>query len=293
MSGDTDPVLDPWCAAHLGSGVSGVLFRTGYLSDVAGVVLDDGRRAVVKIRPAEPRLADCARVQRVLRAAGFPATELLVAPVPCADGRAASAEALIEHAGGRGTTEAWAGLLAEQVRLAPAVSADALAPSPAWVRWDHHEDGLWPTPDDREVDLNCRRIDWIDSAATAARTALRAGAGKLVAGHVDWLPQNVWWNLDGTAQAVHDWDSLAALTEPAVAGVAAAIFTPHASTDDTGAFLDGYQAAAGAWTRTQLQTAWAAGLWVRLFDAKKDLVAGRGNSLNEQEVHERLSLAAL
>ena len=291
MSGAVDPVLHAWCAQHLGSGVDQVLFRSGYFSDVVGVVLDNGSRAVVKIRPEAPRLVHCARVQSALRAAGFPATKLLVAPTLYAHGRAASAEAHIEHAGGRGATKAWAALLAEQVRLAPAVSAGALAPPPAWVRWDHDEHGLWPTPDDREVDLNRRRIDWIDTAAAAARRRLVAGGGRLVAGHVDWLPQNVWWNADGSPQAVHDWDSLAALTEPAVAGVAAAIFTEDATVDDTGAFLDAYQAAAGAWTHAQLQTAWAAGLWVRLFDAKKDLVAGRGNSLHEQQAHERLSHA--
>ena len=284
-------MLLSWCLEHLGHEVSEVVFRAGYFSQVVGVVLEDGRSAVVKVRPAAPRLASCAHVQAVLHKAGFPAPELLVAPTSYPDGRAATAEAFVKHAGGTGTTAAWAALLAQQVRLAPPLTAVALAPPPAWVSWDHDEPGLWPTPDDREVDLNSRHIDWIDSAAATVRDRLRRDAGARVVGHVDWLPQNVWWTRDGTAQAVHDWDSLAALSEPAVAGVAGAIFAEEATVDQTGEFLDAYQAASGAWTDAQTRTAWAAGLWVRLFDAKKDLVADRGNNLNEQQAHERLALA--
>ena len=293
MTGHVDPVLDAWCAEHLGSGGVEVLFRAGHFSDVHGVVLLDGRHVVVKVRPAAPRLVHCAGVQAALHACGFPAAELLVAPAPYADGRAASAEVLVEPAGGSGTVDAWARLLAEQVRLAPRSGAAALAPPPAWVRWDHHEAGLWPPPDDREVDLNAVAVGWIDEAAAAARDALVASGGDMVVGHVDWLPQNVWWNDDGTPLAVHDWDSLAALTEPAVAGVAAAIFTEDAAVDDTAGFLDAYQAAVGGWTRPQTRTAWAAGLWVRLFDAKKDLVAGRRNRLSERQGNELASLARL
>ena len=293
MSGDPDRVLASWCVEHLGSGVGEVVFRAGYFSDVVGVVLDDGCRVVVKIRPAAPRLAECARVQASLAEASFPAPELLVAPAPYPDGRAASAEALVDAPGGRATADAWAALLANQVRLSAAADAGALAPFPAWVRWDHDEHGLWPIPDDREVDLNSRAVDWIDRAAATVRDTLLSARGPLVVGHVDWVPQNVWWHQDGSPHAVHDWDSLAALPEPAVAGVAAAIFTEDATVDDTRAFLDAYRAAAGAWTPAQTQAAWAAGLWVRLFDAKKDLLAGRGNALDEQQAQERLSIAGL
>ena len=236
------------------------MFRTGYFSDVVGAVLDDGRRLVVKTRPAAARLAHCAHVQAALRQVGFPASALLVEPTRYANDLVATVEALVEDAGGRGTTEAWAGLLADQVRLTPELAATALRPSPAWVRWDHDERGLWPTPDDGEVDLNSRRIDWIDDAVQPARDLLVHGGGELVVGHADWLPQNVWWHMDGTAQVVHDWDSLAALPEPAIAGVAAAIFLEGATVDDSGAFLDAYQVCAGTWTASQVRTAWAAGL---------------------------------
>lgn len=293
MSGAADTLLTTWCAEHLGSHIDTVLFRTGYFSDVVGVVLHDGTQAVIKVRSAAPRLAYCAQAQTALFAAGFPVAELLVRPAPYPDQREASAETLIEEAGGRGTPEASARLLAEQVRLCPTLTPGMLAPPPAWVRWDHNERGLWPAPDDREVDLNSRRVDWIDTAAAAVRDWLVAVDDDMVIGHADWVPQNVWWNNDGTPLAVHDWDSLAVLPEPAVAGVAAAIYVDNATVDDTAQFLAAYEAAARPWTPDQVRTAWAAGLWVRLFDAKKDLVAGRGSSFDEQQLHQRLSAAAL
>ena len=293
VAGDLDALLTDWAAEHLGSGIDQVLFRAGYFSDVVGIALKNGSRAVIKIRPAQARLAHCAQVQEALRGAGFPAAELLVAPTHYVDGRVASAEALVEQAAGRGTPEASARLLADQVALSPALPAGVLAPSPAWVRWDHDEHQLWPTPDDREVDLNAARIDWIDAAAATVRDALVSRSDEPVVGHVDWTPQNVWWNDDGSPLVVHDWDSLALLPEPAVAGVAAAIFVENATADDTARFLQAYAAAAGGWTPDQEQQAWAAGLWVRLFDAKKDLVAGRRSSLDEQDVRQRLARAGV
>ena len=269
-----------------------VLFRAGYFSDVVGVVLHDGRRVVVKIRTAAPRSAACAHVQEASRVAGFPAPELLIPPVPFAGGREASAELLVEPAGGRGAVQASADLLAWQIRVAPSVPSGALAPAPAWVRWSHDEPGLWPTPDDREVDLNSQSVDWLDEAAAAARDVLVSCGEEPVVGHVDWVPQNVWWHVDGRPLAVHDWDSLAVLPEPAVAGVAAGIYVDGATVEDSWDFLEAYQAAAGRWTRAQARVAWAAGLWTRLFDAKKDLLAGRGTGISEEQAALRLSRLA-
>ena len=61
-------------------------------------------------------------------------------------------------------------------------------------------------------------------------------------------------------------------------------------------FIDSYQRAAGLrWTERDVQHAWAAGLWVRLFNAKKDAASGGGPQLARLagEIGERLSLAAL
>lgn len=293
MGRDGDRLLAAWCDRQLGAGVEAVIFRAGYFSEVVGVLLGNGSQVVVKIRPAAPRLSPCAQAQAVAFAAGFPVAELLVAPTAYTDGYEASAEVLVQPGGGESTVEASARLLARQVRCAPVLAPDVLAPSPAWVRWDHDEQGLWPEPDDREVDLNSTRIGWLDVAAAAARGALLAHDDALVVGHVDWVPQNVWWGEDGAPLAVHDWDSLAVLPEPAVAGVAAAVYLDNATVDDTALFLESYQAESGRWTPEQLRAAWAAGLWVRLFDAKKDLLAGRDSGLGPQEVQRRLSRARL
>jgi hypothetical protein len=56
----------------------------------------------------------------------------------------------------------------------------------------------------------------------------------------------------------------------------------------------GYQRAAGRlWAEPQIRDAWAAGLWVRLFNAKKDAADGGGPQLDRLagEVSERLALA--
>ena len=42
----------------------------------------------------------------------------------------------------------------------------------------------------------------------------------------------------------------------------------------TGAFLDAYQRATSMWKRDALEAAWAAGLWVRAFNAKKFAIRG-------------------
>jgi hypothetical protein len=52
----------------------------------------------------------------------------------------------------------------------------SLALSPSWVGWDHTEPGLWPTPEDRDVDLNAyqqpqwRTASQRPSATTCATT---------------------------------------------------------------------------------------------------------------------------
>ena len=93
--------LSAWCVQHLGSESAETLFGAGNLSRVVGLRLRDGRTVVVKVRPAEARLAGCAEVQRRLWGSGFPCPEPLAGPAPLADtGYAVNAEVLI--AGGRG-----------------------------------------------------------------------------------------------------------------------------------------------------------------------------------------------
>lgn len=92
--------------------------------------------------------------------------------------------------------------------LAFPVPSAELRPPPGWAYWDHAEAGLWPVPDDAEVDLNAQPVEWLDGPAAEVRRVLLGTDRPERLGHVDWLPQNVWWNEDGSPHVVHDWDSL-------------------------------------------------------------------------------------
>ena len=50
-----DGLLADWCLRYLGAPLDRVLFRSGFLSEVVGVELSSGLRAVVKARPFQPR----------------------------------------------------------------------------------------------------------------------------------------------------------------------------------------------------------------------------------------------
>jgi hypothetical protein len=297
--------LTAWCTRWLGAPPAAELFEAGYLSTVKGLRLTDGREVVVKVRPDEARLAGCAVVHRALWTAGFPCPEPLVDPQPL-DGQVATAERLVLEVDQPPPESELAALsaaaLARLVELAPDPgSVPSLAPSPSWVGWDHAEPGLWPTPEDRDVDFNgCREPQWLDCVAAAVRDLLRRHAGDPVIGHGDWYPENVRWQ-GPRLIAVHDWDSVICQPEPAVAGFAAATFlgidgSPGmASVEDSAAFLDAYQQARGCrWTSADYAACWAAGLWQRAFDAKTRSLDGDPEQiLPRHEARARLRLAGL
>ncbi|HEY6295121.1 MAG TPA: phosphotransferase [Streptosporangiaceae bacterium] len=297
--------LAAWCTRWLGAPPAAELFDAGYLSTVKGLRLTDGREVVVKVRPHGSRLAGCAVVQRALWTAGFPCPEPLVDLQPL-DGYAASAETLVPDADQRPPkTElaAWSAAgLARLVELAPDPgSVPSLAPSPSWDGWDHTEPGLWPTPEDRDVDLNAHpEPRWLDRVAAAVRDCLRRHAGNPAIGHGDWHPENLRWQ-GPRLTAVHDWDSVICQPEPAIAGLAATTFLglSHeqglASADDSAAFLDAYQEARGCrWTPANCAASWAAGLWQRAFDAKmRSLDDDPEQILTRREARARLRLAGL
>jgi hypothetical protein len=265
----------------------------------------DGREVVVKVRPHGSRLVGCAVVHRALWTAGFPCPEPLVDAQPL-NGYAASAETLMadvdEPPADNDLAAASAAALARLVELAPDPrSVPSLAPSPSWVGWDHAGPGLWPRPEDRDVDLNsCREPQWLDRVAAAVRDCLVARAGDPVIGHGDWWPGNMRWQ-GPRLIAVHDWDSVICQPEPAIAGLAAASFLgiddprEMASVDDSAAFLNAYLKARGhRWTAAAHAACWAAGLWLRAFDAKiRSLDGDPEQILTRQEARVRLHLARL
>ena len=285
--------LDRWCQQHLGAAPAAEIFRAGYLSTVVGLRLDDCREVVVKIRPSSPRLAGCVQVQRHLSKAGFPCPQPLTALLPFGD-RMATAEAHVPGgqslpASGR-EAEPFAAGLARLVRLAPS-TADVpdLDPAPPWTAWAHREPRLWPWPDDHDGDLNLvGGPNWIDEAGRRARQRLAAArpSPRLV-GHGDWYTGNLRWQEDDLF-VVHDWDSVIADSEPAIVGFAAAVYPAvhagsEATIDETDAFIDAYCAARSTrFDRDDLECCWAAGLWIRAYDAKKQVAKGEAvRSLTE------------
>lgn len=296
--------LAAWCTDHLGSAPAAELFRSGHLSAVIGLRLADDREVVVKVRPASPRTVACAEVQRHMFESGYPCPEPLGGPAPLGNG-VATAEVYVpggdvlpgaEHAV-QLSAEAFAGLIGLAPRPADVPSLD---PPPSWAAWNHGEAGVWPRPEGAEADLNeVAGPEWIDRAGRRARDRLRAGASEAVIGHCDWLADNLRWKGDELL-VVHDWDSAAADSEPALAGFAAALYSAAgpgelATVEETGRFLDAYCDARGrAFSADELQRSWAAGVWTRAYDAKDQHVAGHPvASLSQAEARERLRRAGI
>jgi len=301
--------LAEWCVRWLGCPPVDVLFTTGHLSTVAGVRLSDGRQVVVKARPAPAaRVAACALVQSFVSAIGYPCPMPLIGPRPLG---ALTATAEIHLPGGRmqppGTdlTIASARALARLIGLTPpAATVGQLYPPPPWA-WPQHDQGeVWPDPDDIDANLNAHPgPDWLDALGYRIRARLRGLSQPAVIGHVDWEAHNLRWSDDGTLHAVHDWDSLAAQPEPLIAGLAAAVHTAthepgtEATTRQAGAFLTAYQQARRlVFTADEIQIAWAAGLWVHAYNAKKEILRSHAATTTldrlAAEAAERLRLAA-
>lgn len=170
-----DDFLADWCDRYLGARPVRVLFRSGHLSQVVGAELADGRRVVIKARPAGPRIAGCVAVQGHLARMGFPCPEPLAAPVQ-AGGLTVTAEALVPGGSqlpAEGGAAPFAALLARLVSSSPGPAAvPSLAPSPPWTGWDHLGALLWPDRDDRGRDLNSTPGPaWVDDAARCVRVA--------------------------------------------------------------------------------------------------------------------------
>jgi hypothetical protein len=267
---------------------------------VIGVRLRDGRRVVVKVRPASARLVDVFAVQRAVHERGFPCAEPLAGPAPLGD-RLATAEAYVppgDPAPATPSIAATADLLVRLVALAPPAAAHpSLENAPPWAGWDHDGTGVWPWPDDLDVDMNEHDGPaWIDDVARRIRARLAHDDGDGVIGHIDWEAYNLDWAGD-VPVLVHDWDSLAIRSESAIAGLAAAVFSSGtgdavaATVAQTQAFLDAYERSAPI----DREVAWTAGLWVLTYNAKKEtLGAGGGYVVHlQREFDERLRRAVL
>jgi aminoglycoside phosphotransferase (APT) family kinase protein len=185
-------------------------------------------------------------------------------------------------------------------------SIPSLYPPPPWAGWDDALARPWPAPDEG-AELNKHpSIEPLRGLAVALNEQLRDVQLARRVGHVDFYQGNLRWQ-GNDLLALHDWDSLAVLPEAAIVGCAAASFRPGipgvhpdtwpgAEVDDTEEFLQRYQQAAGReFTSDEVAVAWAAGLWQRVFDAAKALVAGRPADAADQlrDVDTRTRLAGI
>lgn len=272
---DRSSWVDRWCRVFLGAKPAEILFVAGYMSEVVGVRLADGREVVVKRRADESgRTRDCVGAQRLLAERGFPC------PMPLTDvifrsGYAVHAEQFVE--GGEVETEDTAAaaersaaLLADLMRRLAAFDLDPPLPNPEWVRWDSLP----------ERQATSQAPAWIADTGRRVRAKLAGCRLEPVLGHADWEAQNVRW-LRGEPLAVHDWDSLAWLPEAALVGAAAGVFASHgqptlAPVESSAAFLDAYERARGErFSPGEHEIAWAASILVALYDARDELIFGR------------------
>jgi hypothetical protein len=303
------PVVDPvclaqWCEEHLGSPPAGEIFRSGNLSAVIGLRLADSRAVVVKVRPDSPRMAACVEVQRRLFESGYPCPAPLTGALPFGAG-VATAEAYVPGgdllpSAGR-SSWAFAGAFARLLTLAPRLAeVPALDPPPSWADWNHAGAGLWPRPEDPDVNLSeVAGPAWIDEIGRRARDRLRAGASDAVIGHCDWLAANLRWSGDKLL-VVHDWDSVTADSEAVLVGFAAALYSTvsvnePATVEETQRFLLAYcDAHGGKLSADELERSWAAGVWTRAFDARYQHAVGEPVlALTENEARERLRRAGI
>jgi hypothetical protein len=194
-----DALLSDWCLRYLGAPFGRVLFRSGFPSEVVGVELPGGRRAVVKARPFQPRIAGCLQVQAALARADFPCPEPLTAATRVhgmtvtAETEVPSGSPLPAEAG----AAPFAALLARLIGSAPAPAAvPGLAPSPPWTGWDHPGRGLWPDLDEHGQDLNLASgPEWVDDAArrfAGANGGNPAGNGRDRVAFAEWTGLPGW-----------------------------------------------------------------------------------------------------
>jgi hypothetical protein len=294
---DRPPALEQWCAQMLGAPLATLLWESGHLSWVGAVRLADGREVVLKVRDPSPRLDGCHAVHAVAWRAGFPCPEPLAPPLRY-DGLLATVERHLPGGRpGRWSDAELCGRTARElqrlVALLPAPGAvPTVDPPPPWTGWNDLRADPWPPPDEGPDLCEHPATRPLRELAVDLTARLRQSGLPYVLGHADWYQGNLRWD-DDHLFAADDWDSVAALPEAALAGCAAVSFLPSppgslrgrpgAEVVDSDRFLTAYAAARDRpWSAEELEVAWAAGLWQRVFDAAKFLASGDEELAREQ-----------
>jgi hypothetical protein len=248
------------CAELLGADVRAGLFYRSSIGAVAGVELNDRRRAVLKAYQPDrsrARLAEVVRLQRRLEALGCFAPAVLAGPAPLARGHIII-EAYVTRGHTRNAHEpvvrralahSWHAVSAA---LEPEVAVTSL---PAHLVAQLEPGRLWPTPHSKLFDFEATRqgAEEIDALAAAALKR-REPAGRIVLGHSDWRAEHVHFEGDRPV-AAFDWDSLCKGQEAELVGFIAHAFCADwtrsdcvqaPTLDEARAFVAEYEAARGA-----------------------------------------------
>lgn len=263
LFGTHDPVavadaLDRFCRTELGSSSAAFVFYEASVGCVAGLVLEDGRRVVVKAhQPSVPLdyLDGVHSVQATLAERGFPCPRPLVPPRPLGRGNATAEELVADGERRDGHDPAvrdeLARTLARLVETAhDLVDTPGLRPG---LMARQQPGSCWPIPHSRMFDFESTRrgTEWIDELAVRALELLDR-SGPPVVGHADWSVKHFRF-VDDTVSVVYDWDSLVLEDEPVLVGDAARSFTATwylevslaPTPDEARAFVTEYERARG------------------------------------------------
>src|SRR5438876_10518481 len=277
------PDLEAWVTRSLGSRPLERLFAVSHLSAVVGVRLADGREIVVKARSGLDRATTCVAAQSALHADGFPCPKPLTV-VQELGGLAVHAEEYVSGGHqlvgpGWEVADAFAGLLADVISRSRRLGLGRPEPPPMWLAWDHDGPDVWPAL--QEQPPNPEAIasgSWLTDMITRLSLRLRETSLDEIVGHGDWEAQNMVWRNGRQVHVVHDWDSLTARPEAALAGAAAATFASRdqpclAPLESSERFLETYQLRAGRrFADEEIEIAWAAGLWLAAHNARMELL---------------------
>jgi hypothetical protein len=263
--------IEAFCLRHLGGTVQDCLFYTSSIGCVAGVVLGDGRRLVVKAHQpdkSDARLRACQTIQRLLHERGFPAPCPVLGPTPLARGLAVveayRRDGEVPDARDPAIRRLLASSLAELTRL---VHPDEIPSGLGGAWFSTLGTRLWARPHNALFDFEgtARGAEWIDDLAARARAV--PIAGDPVVAHFDWRVEHVLVR-EGRITTVYDWDSLHLERETLAVGSAAAAFTarwdleppppPTPSFEEMRAFVADYEQARGwAFNREERASVWA------------------------------------
>ncbi len=254
---EINSLLDRFCVTQLVAEVREVLFRETSAGVVVGVLLDDGRRVVVKAhQPHETRarLSAVAEIQAALHLAGLPCPEPLSEPAWLVNGFA-TVETLIDKGELRDTHDPGCRrLIAEALAWHLELTGSRPAPDALDGGWSLYAgDELWPSQAHSPIfdfQATSTGAEWIDAIAAQAKGLLERPRRPIV-GHSDWSGKHFRF-ANARVTAIYDWDSLSVRSEAALVGVAAMTYTTrfdlpgvtrYPTPEEMTAFIDEYSAA--------------------------------------------------